>query len=156
MMLAGERVEGMTFDRPRAARLAVATIFFMNGAVVANWVARIPDVKQRLGLSDGTLGIALLFMALGALVAQPAAGWMISRFGSRAVTTTMALLLCVATPWPGFAPTLPLLMLALAFFGACNGALDVGMNAQAAIVEGQYRRPIMASFHGLWSIGGLT
>src|SRR3712207_6333004 len=74
------------------ARFAVATIFFVNGTLIANWLARIPDVKDRLGLSTSVLGFALLFAAIGALIAQPTAGWFIGRLGSRVVTTTMALL----------------------------------------------------------------
>ncbi len=139
----------------RTARFAVATIFFTNGLVVANWIARIPDVKHHLGLSDGTLGFALLFMAAGALVGQPSAGWAIARFGSRAVTTAMAVLFFTTVVLLGFAPSLLALMGALFVVGAFNGALDVAMNAQAALVEQQYARPIMASFHGLWSVGGL-
>ena len=67
----------------------------------------------------------------------------------------MALSFCIAFILPGFATSLPLLMLALFFFGATNGALDVAMNAQAALVEHQYRRSIMNTFHGFWSVGGL-
>ncbi|MCB0129170.1 MAG: MFS transporter, partial [Caldilineaceae bacterium] len=87
--------------------------------------------------------------------AQISAGWLIGRFGSRAVTTVLALLFCLAAFLPGQANSLPTLMGALFLFGAFNGGLDVAMNAQAALVEGAYGRPIMASFHGLWSVGGL-
>lgn len=153
-----------TFDRtletplthPRAARLAVATIFLTNGLVFANWIARIPEVKQRLGLSEGELGFALLWAAVGALISQPTAGWLIGRFGSRTLTTVMALTFCAVFVSLGLAPNLPLLMLALFVVGASNGALDVSMNAQAALVEGRYGRSIMNSFHGLWSVGGLS
>ncbi len=141
---------------PRTARLAVAAIFFANGALVANWFARVPDVKQSLGLSEGALSIALLSMAVGALISQPTTGWIIGKVGSRNVTMVMALANCVALILPGFAPSLPLLALALFFYGASNGGLDVAMNAQAALVERRYARPIMNSFHALWSVGGLT
>ena len=140
----------------RLARLAVATVFFANGAMLATWFARIPDVKQRLDLSEGVFGLALLAMAVGALLAQPATGWAIGRVGSRRVTTVMALLFCLVAAAPGFAPSLPLLMIVLAVLGACNGGLDVAMNAQAALVEQQYGRSIMNSFHALWSVGGLS
>lgn len=140
----------------RTARVAVATIFLVNGTLIANWLARIPDVKDRLGLSTSMLGFALLFAAIGALIAQPTAGWFIGRLGSRVVTTTMALLFCGSVLLLGYAPTLPLLMTALFIMGACNGALDVAMNSQAALVEKAYDRSIMNSFHGLWSVGGLA
>lgn len=151
-----EQAELRTIARPRLARVSVATIFFANGAVIANWFARIPDVKQRLALSDGTLGLALLATAVGALLAQPATGWVIGRVGSRVVTIVMALLFCAVVMLLGFAPSLPVLMLVLCLLGACNGGLDVAMNAQAALVEQQYGRSIMNSFHALWSVGGLS
>lgn len=141
---------------PRAARVAVSAIFFANGALVANWFARVPDVKQSLGLSEGALGIALLFMAIGALLSQPTTGWVIGKVGSRTVTMVMAVANCAALILPGFAPSLPLLALTLFVYGASNGGLDVAMNAQAALVERRYARPIMNSFHALWSVGGLT
>lgn len=146
---------GGTIADARTARIAVTAIFFINGMLVANWFARIPDVKLALGLGEGSLSIALLCSAVGALLAQPTAGFIIGRTGSRIVTTVMSLAFCAAVILPGFATSLPLLMLALFFFGATNGALDVAMNAQAALVEHNYRRSIMNTFHGFWSLGGL-
>jgi len=142
--------------RVRAARWAVAAMFLVNGALLANWVARIPTVQQRLGLSAGALGIALLGMAIGALAAFPVTGLLIAHYGSRRVTTGAALVYCAAVPLPGLAPSLPLLMVALIALGAGNGAMDVAMNAQGVAVEARYGRPIMSSFHGLWSVGGFA
>lgn len=145
----------ITDSSARTARVAVTAIFFTNGALIANWFARIPDVKQQLGLSEGTLSIALLSMAVGALLSQPATGWLIGKKGSRFMTTIMALAFCATLLLPGLATSLPLLMLALLLVGAANGALDVSMNAQAALVEQRYARSIMNSFHAFWSVGGL-
>jgi len=142
--------------RVHAARWAVAAMFLVNGALLANWVARIPAVQQRLGLSAGALGIALLGMAIGALAAFPVTGLLIAHYGSRRVTTGAALVYCAAVPLPGLAPSLPLLMVALIALGAGNGAMDVAMNAQGVAVEARYGRPIMSSFHGLWSVGGFA
>jgi MFS family permease len=141
---------------PRAARLAVAAIFLFNGIALANWIARIPDVKQQLQLGDQLLGLVLLCAAVGALIAQPIVGWLISRVGSRRMTTIMAVAFCPSVMLPGLAPNTLSLMGALFLLGVCNGGLDVAMNAQAALVEERYARPIMTSFHGLWSIGGLV
>jgi MFS family permease len=140
---------------PGRARLAVALIFCLNGLALANWIARIPDVKQQLALSDQRLGLVLLCVAAGALVAQPTVGWLIGRMGSRHLTTAMLIGFCLSVILPGLAVDMLSLMGALFVFGACNGGLDVAMNAQAALVEQSYDRPIMSSFHGLWSIGGL-
>ncbi len=142
--------------RPLAARVAVAAIFCLNGLALANWIARIPDAKARLALSDGTLGFVLLFAAIGALIGQPITGWLVGRFGSQRVTTALALVFALTLAPLGRVSSVPQLMAALLVLGIFNGGLDVAMNAQAALVEQAYGRPIMASFHGLWSVGGLA
>ena len=138
------------------ARLAVLAVFFVHGAVFANWVPLIPSVQQRLGLSTGTLGLALLGSAVGSLLAMPIVGGVIARAGSRRVVRVTGLAYCAALLLPVVAPTLPGLFLALCVFGACQGSTDVAMNAQGIVVEGRMGRPIMSSFHGLWSLGTLA
>jgi MFS family permease len=139
----------------RTARAAVLAVFFTNGVVIGTWVVRIPAIKDRLGLSEGLLGVVLLGAAVGALVAMPVVGALVSRFGSRRIVGVSALALTVALLTPGLAPSLPLLVLAVALLGAANGGLDVAMNAQAVAVEQGYGRSIMSSFHAAWSFGGL-
>ena len=138
-----------------SARAAVLAVFFTNGVVIGTWVVRIPAIKERLGLGEGLLGVVLLGAAVGALVAMPVVGALVSRFGSRRIVGVSALALTVALPMPGLAPSLPLLVLAVVLLGAANGGLDVAMNAQAVAVERGYGRPIMSSFHAAWSFGGL-
>jgi len=140
----------------RRARVAVASIFFVNGAVLASWVPHIPAVKSRLGAGEAALGWALLAMAAGAVVALPLAGWLVGRFGSRVMTLSAAAAFCLAMPLPVFSPSLPVLALSLAVLGALNGLLDVSMNTQAAALERAVGRPIMSSFHALFSTGGMV
>jgi MFS family permease len=156
--LAQARVERRpeSLGRPRAARRAVLAIFGINGFALSSWFPHIPAVQRKLDLSDGTLGLALLGTAAGALVATTASGWVIARVGSRRATRASVLALCAVLPLPALAPDLPLLVLALILLGASNGILDVAMNTQAVAVEQRYRRPIMATFHGVFSLGGLA
>ena len=140
----------------RVPRLAVLGVFFVNGVVIGTWVVRIPAIKDELGLGEGLLGVALLGAAVGALLAMPLVGALVSRFGSRRVVGTTALLLTLSLVLPALAPSLLFLALALAMLGAANGGLDVAMNAQAVAVERGYGRPIMSSFHAAWSFGGLA
>jgi fucose permease len=141
---------------PVRSRWAVATIFFINGMVLATWVPHIPAVKARHAISDGELGVVLLAMAVGAVVALPLAGWLVGRAGSRRMTSAAAIALCLALPLPLVSPNVALLSLSLVVLGACNATLDVSMNAQAVAVEQGYQRAIMSSFHGLFSLGGLV
>jgi len=140
---------------PSAARLAVAALFFVQGAVFANWVTRIPAIQEKLELSNSDLGCVLLGMALGAVVTMPATGWLLTRFDSRVITTMAVLGYCMVLPLLALAPNVPLLGTSLVLFGAFNGATDVSINAQGIDVEQRYGRPIMSSFHGMFSIGGM-
>ena len=136
--------------------MAVAAIFFLNGVSVASWVVRIPDAQRALSLTSGTLGLALLGAAAGALVAMPVAGRMVTRYGSRVVTCAAAILYGGTLALPAVAPSLLLLLVALIVNGAANGSLNVSMNAQASTIERAHGQPIMASFHALFSGGGLA
>jgi hypothetical protein len=140
----------------RHARMSASLVFFANGFVVASWLPHIPEVKERLGLDDFLLGIALFSMAAGSVLVLPLAGWCAGRFGSDLTTRTAGLALCVLLPAPVVAPDLVTLIVTLLLFGAANGMLDVSMNAQAVLIEDRYRRPILSSLHGLYSTGGLA
>ena len=140
----------------RTARVAVATVFFLDGAGFANWVVRIPAVQERLGIGVGQLGLALLGVAVGALVAMPLAGGLIARHGSRPVTRAGVTAFAASLALPPLATGLVALTAALVLLGATSGVMGVAMNAQAATVERRYARPIMASFHALFSFGGLV
>ncbi len=141
---------------PRAARLATALLFFLNGTIIATWATRIPAVQARLHLSAGALGFALLGTAAGALAAMNLAGYAAARFGSRSVVTVAALCFCASLVLLALVPSLPLLIVGLVLFGAGNGSMDVSMNAQGVAVERRYGRPILNSFHACFSLGGLA
>lgn len=140
----------------RTARYAISLMFFANGMLLASWAARIPTIQQQLQLDPGPLGIALWGLAVGSLVAFSYVGWLIVHLGSRLTTTIAAIVCCCSLMLPALAPNLPLLWLSLMLLGMGNSVMDVSMNAQAASLEESYRRPIMSSFHGLWSIGALV
>jgi MFS family permease len=137
-------------------RQAISLVFFVNGFVLGNWVARIPAISSGLNLSEGQLGSALLGLAIGAIGAFPFAGRLIGDFGSARVTMAFGLALALAVTPIAFAPNLPLLFLALVLAGASNGGMDVAMNAQGVEVERVRKRPILNSMHGFYSVGGLA
>lgn len=146
----------MPADARGAARIAVLTLFFVNGFAGANWFVRIPAVQSALGLSNATLGLVLLGLPAGAITTMPLAGALVSRFGSRRVAIAGALVDCLGVALLGFAGSAPVLAATLFLFGVGNGAMDIGMNAQGVAVERGYHRPIMSSFHAWFSIGGIA
>lgn len=140
----------------RQSRMAVLAMFFVNGALLFNWAARIPQIQDHLELSEGALGLVLLGIAVGVLFALPLAGGLIARYSSRIVTIGAALSMIVAFPLLALAPSPILLWVALFIFGATTSSMDMGMNAQAVEIERRKGRPIMSSFHAAFSIGGFV
>ena len=138
------------------ARWAVVVAFFINGALMATWVSRIPVMQSKFGLSEGELGLLLLGLSAGVLVALSLAGGIIARYGSRNVTISGALAMCFLLPFAALAPHPIVLWMILFLFGGAMSAMDVAMNEQAVLVERQAKRPLMSSFHASFSIGALA
>jgi MFS family permease len=140
----------------RRARVAVAAIFFLNGVVFGTWAARIPAIRDRLGLSDGELGIALACIPVGAIAAMPLAGALAARVGSRRATRLAFALAAAAAAVVALAPSLPAFAALALVLGVGMGSLDVTMNLHGVTVERRYERPILAGFHAAFSVGGLA
>jgi MFS family permease len=143
----------------RRARIAVFSYFFVLGAATATWSARLPAIKAALDLSDARLGLVLFAVPAGAVVTLPFSGRIADRFGAVRVTR-IAGAACPAALVPiGLGPqtgNLPVLVAALACYGAVGGLLDVSMNACGAQLEIAYGRPILSSLHAGYSIAGLA
>jgi MFS family permease len=136
-------------------RIAVYVVFGANGAMLGSWVPRIPEVKQHLGLSPAVLGVVLLGMAVGALLAMPFAGGWAGRVGSATATRLAALAFFPLAVLIGIAPNGWLLFAVLLAVGASMGSLDVVMNAQGVTVERAHGRSVMSGFHATFSLGAL-
>jgi MFS family permease len=134
-------------------RIAVKIAFFLNGFIYANWVSRLPRIQELYEADNGLTGIILLTMSLGAVMAMPFTGWVIVKNGSRVITLIAVILYCAFVPLIPFMPGIPTLLILYFIMGAVTGTLDVAMNAQAVMVENAYQKPIMTSFHALFSIG---
>ena len=134
-------------------RIAVKIAFFVNGYVFANWVARLPRIQEIYQADNGTIGLVLLSLSIGAVGAMPFTGWAIIKNGSRRITIFAVISYSVLVPLIPFMPNLICLIGLYFLMGISTGMLDVAMNAQAVMVEQIYKKPIMTSFHALFSIG---
>ncbi len=134
-------------------RVAVTAVFLAHGLLFASWTAHIPHVMRHLGLTDGTLGIALLGAPIGSIVAMLSSSYLLPKIGSRRVVQISLVGYCAAGPLVGLTGSLWALFASLFLWGGFQGILDVAMNTQAIAVEKVSRRPLMSGFHGTWSIG---
>jgi fucose permease len=140
----------------RRARIAVGVTFAVHAFAFSTWAARIPTIRDDLGLDNGDLGIALGGLAVGMFVGTRLTGRMERAARTGRPIRVVAPLLCLSIIGPGLANDLVTLTISLATFGVLGGLLDVVMNAHAVAVERLYRRPIMSSLHGLWSLGTMA
>ena len=138
------------------ARIAVTVAFITNGFVVGAFVARIPDFKSLLGITDGQLGSSLLCSSLGLLVGLGPTGRLSARRGSAWVAVPSAIALSLSTVLVGTSHSLWQLSSTLFLFGFFLGAQDVSMNAHAVAVEHQASKRFMSTFHATFSAGALV
>ncbi len=136
-------------------RIAVSLLFLMNGFVMGSWVPKIPEFKDRLGVSEGVLGLLVLAFGIGSLLLMPVAGALSAKLGSRQVTLVSGVFLTPMLLVMTFVPNLWTGFLGMVALGAFLGAMDVAMNANAIEVEKSMRRAIMSSCHAFWSLGGV-
>ena len=155
-MISSSMTPALSVSR-KAHRLAVGALFFLLGLCFATWASRIPSVQQRMGISEAGLGAVLLAIPLGQLLTLPLAGWLVAREGSRKVVLWGVVLYAAALLGLGGAANLYQLVPCLVVFGVGGNLTNIAVNTQAVGVERLYQhQPIMASFHGLWSLAGFV
>lgn len=140
----------------RMQRAATVASFVGHGLLFASWTAHIPQIKDRLDLTDGALGLALLGAPVGSVAAMAVVARVLPRLGSKRVVQISLLGYSFAGPLVGLAGSLGALFAALFAWGAFQGTLDVAMNTQAVTVERAAGRPLMSGFHACWSIGAFA
>ena len=131
-------------------------MFLANGFVMGAWAPQIPLLLPRHHISEGTLGLMILLIGVGAVGAMLFAGKLIAAHGSRRVALTFGFMMTPILPLMVLAPNLWLLGPCMVWFGATVGCMDVAMNANAVEVERRLDRSIMSSSHGFWSVGGFV
>jgi predicted MFS family arabinose efflux permease len=142
-------------DRP-ATRLATRLAFLVAGFGIACWAPLVPFAKQRLAIDDATLGLLLLCIGIGSVVAMQFTGVVSARYGAKPAIVASGLGLAIILPFLSVVTTPPALAVALLGFGAALGSLDVAMNIHAVEVERAAGTPLMSGFHALYSIGGFA
>ncbi|SOD71468.1 fucose permease [Jatrophihabitans sp. GAS493] len=142
-------------QRIAAASRATYAAFIGAGFAFASWASRIPQVRSRLELSPAHLGLVLLAIAAGSVVALPISGLILHRLNTRVTVTVMAFLLSAALCIVGvgyLGGVVPVLV-GLFLLGFANGAWDVAMNVQGADVERHLGKAIMPRYHAGFSLG---
>lgn len=136
--------------------VAVSLLFAVNGLIIGGYGGVLPSIRERLGLSATHIAILLFVAGLAGIVAMQIAGRLCDAIGARPVALAGLPLLIAAAITFAFATTLPAALAAAVLLGVGNGTIDVAMNAVGVQVEAARRRPIMSTFHAMWSLGGFV
>jgi len=151
-----DTAESDTVYSKRQIRIAVSAFFFCHGLCFASWASRIPDIKTALELSNAALGNILFALPVGQLLAMPFSGRLVTHFGSKKVLRISIVIYAICLTNLGLATEAWHLALSLLLFGVCSNMCNISVNTQAIRAEKLYDRPIMTSFHGVWSIAGFS
>ena len=137
-------------------QVATRLAFFIAGLGMAAWAPLVPFAKTRINIDDGSLGLLLLCIGAGSMLAMPLTGLLTGKFGCRPVILLAGIVLCIDLPLLVIMDSTAGMALALLLFGAAIGMIDVAMNIQAVIVERASGRAMMSGFHGFFSVGGIV
>lgn len=140
----------------RRKEIATRLAFFVTGLIPAAWAPLIPFVKARLGIDDGALGLLLLCLGAGSMIAMPVTGMLLPRIGPKRAILTGGTLFVLALPILMLLDSPYAVAAVLALIGGALGTVDVAMNVQGVVVERDSGRSLMSGFHGQYSLGGIA
>ncbi len=142
-------------QRLRAARAGTSGAFLLTGLVFATWAARVPALRDALGLTDAQLAFAFVGLNAGAIVGLQLGALVVVRWGSRrALRVALPVFAGMLLPL-AYAPNLVGLSFALGLSALANGVVDVAINDQGVGVQHAYRRSLLSGMHAMHSFGGV-
>jgi len=137
-------------------RWAVSLFYFSAGLCFSSWASRIPDIKAALHLSNGQLGTILFAIPLGQLTMMYFSGKLVTRFGSHRILWFSILMYAFSLTTIGLASKGWQLGFALYALGIFANLTNISVNTQGIFTERLFKRTIMTTFHGVWSLAGFT
>lgn len=133
---------------------AIVAFFILSGGTFGVWASRIPAVAQYHALSKQDLGLLLLLLAIGALCSFSVSGWAADRFGAKRVCQFTSVIIVLSMIGIGISPNIATLSLAIFWFGAGHGSVDIAMNVWGSDWQTKSGKSIMGFCHAMWSVGG--
>jgi MFS family permease len=137
-------------------RIVVGVMFFLAGLCFSSYASRIVTIQQNFKLTDAALGAILFSLPVGLMCSLPFSGWIITIIGSRRLLIFSLSFYGITLVGLSLAQNIIQLIIGLGLFGFASNAMNISVNTQAVATEELYQKPIMASFHGLWSFAGFV
>ena len=148
--------QGEIIQDKKRVRIAVTLVYFSMGLLFSSWASRIPDIKTSLHLNDALFGTILFAMPVAQFLMMSFSGKLVTRFGSRKVILLALPVYSICLSNIGLVREGWQLAVALFMLGLVGNLCNIAINTQGVAAEQLYQRPIMASFHGSWSIAGFA
>ncbi len=137
----------------RRALAAVAVQFFVNGALPASFIPRLPEIRDQVGIGIAPVGLLVSLAGMTGLLSSAAVGPAIERFGTRRVILGAGAVIPLSLAVIGVARTPAVLLVGLIGMMAFDVLVDVPMNMQASWISARRHTPVINRLHGLWSLG---
>lgn len=137
-------------------RAALFTLFVVNGVVMASWVTRTPDIRDRIGASTAGMGAVIFGLSVGAMIGVLSSGAGVARFGGRTVSAIGITASCLGPLVLGAGAatgSAALVFAGLLVFGCGSGLMEIAVNVEGAAIEKALDRPVLPALHGCYSAG---
>lgn len=139
----------------RALR-AVAMQFFINGAVTASYIPRLPEIRDHLGVDLTTIGQLLTAASVTGLLGSWLSSRVVRQFGTRTTMIYGTIMLIILLPLIAAASSVWVLLMVLSAIMLVDVLVDVAMNIQGSNLSNRRAMPVMNRLHGLWSVGSVV
>lgn len=139
--------------RDRRALAAVSAQFFVNGAMSASFIARAPQIRDRIGVTVDRFGLLLTIAGVTGLLGSVLAGRIVHRFGTYRVLIAGAVVMVAVLPVIGLARSATVYLLAMMTYVLLDVLVDISMNLQGSWLSARRHTPVMNRLHGVWSLG---
>jgi MFS family permease len=148
-------MQSVVIKLKRKIRWSTATFFFFSGIISATWASRIPEIQHKFQLSDAQWGGVLFALPMGLVSGIPLSSWLIEKFTSSRMMTVGGIIFSSLLCGLALAPNVYSLILILYLFGLSRNLSTISINTNAIEVQRVFDKPIVASFHGVWSLACL-
>lgn len=137
-------------------RWTTTIYFFISGVVSATWASRIPEIQQKFGLNDAEWGAMLFAISIGLVAGLSVASWLIEKYTSSRIMTISSVIYLVLLCLLALAPNVLLMIVSLFLFGVVRNITNLSLNTNSVEVQRVFKKPVVARFHGIWSLACLA
>jgi MFS family permease len=124
--------------------------------MTASFIARAPQIRDRIGVSVEGYGLLLTISATFGVLGSLLAGRIVHAASTRRVLIAGAVVMVLSLPVIGGARSPAVWLIGMFSYVFVDTLVDISMNLQGSWISARRHTPIMNRVHGLWSLGLLA